>query len=640
MRTRSPYLKYRVILQQPASMPRLFAILMLILGMWSGNLFSQTTYMFTTAGATGPTGPSQTQLTATYNSTLSSLVTVSGGIQSFTIPVTGVYRIAARGAQGGYNGGSSAYMAGNFNLTAGSVLKILVGQQGTVANNGSNTSGGGGGGTFVSDMANVPYIVAGGGGGNADGYNGLGNATPCCLNGMEASITNNGNGFAPQTTGGTAGANGGTGGNGASCAPGASAGGGAGFYGNGSQCNGGSAATSFTNGGAAGLNAGGTAGDGGFGGGGGCYNSGTGERGGGGGGYSGGGGGTANSGYDAAGGGGGSYNNGASQTNSISVSTGNGLVTISVIYNIIVGQTSGIACNGLSTAALSSTISGGATPYGYSWSTGATTSTVSGLAAGVYTLTVIDATSQVTSTTYTVTQPPALSAISSQTNVLCHGESNGSASIIAGGGTGSLSYSWLPVGGTAPAAGNLAAGNYTCTITDANTCTSIQTVTITEPAVISVLTTLSNETITANATGLTYQWIDCNNANAAIAGETNRSFTATANGNYAVIITNGACSDTSACVSILTTGINLNDGIQGGISVYPNPGSSVINIEFLNYTNETYQVEIVNMMGQVLVNESVNTQHVKLATDHLTKGVYFVTLISNGKQYRTKILKN
>ena len=100
-------------------------------------------------------------------------MTVDAGIQSWTVPFTGRYRIEAWGAGGGisltYNSfpGRGAYLRGDFNLTEGQVLKVLVGQKG----DDSNRSGGAGGGTFVVDANNDPLIVAGGGGACHDGDN-------------------------------------------------------------------------------------------------------------------------------------------------------------------------------------------------------------------------------------------------------------------------------------------------------------------------------------------------------------------------------------------------------------------------------------------------------------------------------------
>ena len=138
---------------------------------------AQNTFTFTNAGATGSVGPTQTMVNTTYsNTSLNGLVTVSLGIQSFTIPSTGNYRIEAVGAAGGtqsyspgYPGGLGASMRGEFTFTTGTVLKILVGQRGedTRVNTEDNAAPGGGGGSFVYIIAtsSVPLIAAGGGGG-------------------------------------------------------------------------------------------------------------------------------------------------------------------------------------------------------------------------------------------------------------------------------------------------------------------------------------------------------------------------------------------------------------------------------------------------------------------------------------------
>ena len=98
-------------------------------------------------------------------------VTLSSGIQQWTVPYTGQYRIEAVGAAGGYSknhsdiqyGGRGARMAGTFNLSKDELIQILVGQEGGIRNNGR--SSGGGGGTFVVRGSNTSLIVAGGGGG-------------------------------------------------------------------------------------------------------------------------------------------------------------------------------------------------------------------------------------------------------------------------------------------------------------------------------------------------------------------------------------------------------------------------------------------------------------------------------------------
>ena len=98
-------------------------------------------------------------------------VTMVSGIQQWTVPHTGDYRIEAIGAAGGYglnsnNGqyrGRGARIKGTFRLSKGETIQILIGQEGSI--NLINYSSGGGGGTFVVRGSNTPLIIAGGGGG-------------------------------------------------------------------------------------------------------------------------------------------------------------------------------------------------------------------------------------------------------------------------------------------------------------------------------------------------------------------------------------------------------------------------------------------------------------------------------------------
>ncbi|HNY01974.1 MAG TPA: glycine rich domain-containing protein [Bacteroidales bacterium] len=295
-------------------------------------------WTFTNASASGKSGPTQAQVNTAYTGTsLEGSVTVSPqGVQSWTVPLTGSYRIEAWGAGGGANyptqrvrGGYGARIAGTFSLTAGQVIKIVVGQRGTDGaedNYSSATApqscgGSGGGGSFVTLSDNTPLIVAGGGGGATTRVSYTGQI------GGDGLVTNNGG----DATGACAG-NGGTAGSGgeASCNPGYQGGaGGGGLTGAGGNTIGnlmygpislgGSAFTGGSAGGAGGT--GGPAGncrDGGFGGGGaGGYD------GGGGGGYSGGGGGG-----DDGSGGGGSYNGGTNPFNQSGYNNDQGKVII------------------------------------------------------------------------------------------------------------------------------------------------------------------------------------------------------------------------------------------------------------------------------------------------------------------------
>ncbi|MGX7668999.1 SprB repeat-containing protein, partial [Flavobacterium pedocola] len=72
-----------------------------------------------------------------------------------------------------------------------------------------------------------------------------------------------------------------------------------------------------------------------------------------------------------------------------------------------------------------------------------------------------------------------------KTDVSCNGGANGTATVVAAGGTASYTYSWAPLGGTGATASGLIAGTYTCTITDANGCQATRSFTINQPTVLS-----------------------------------------------------------------------------------------------------------------------------------------------------------
>ncbi|MGZ4094135.1 MAG: LamG-like jellyroll fold domain-containing protein [Bacteroidia bacterium] len=147
-----------------------------------------------------------------------------------------------------------------------------------------------------------------------------------------------------------------------------------------------------------------------------------------------------------------------------------------------------VACNGGSNGVASVSASGGTGSLTYNWSpSGGTASTASGLSASNYTCTIKDGNNCAITKTFTINQPSALVlTVASQTNVTTFGGNNGAASVNnATGGAGSYTYDWTPgnpTGDGTTTASNLTAGTWSCTVTDANSCSATQTFTITQPA--------------------------------------------------------------------------------------------------------------------------------------------------------------
>ncbi|MEW6773203.1 MAG: gliding motility-associated C-terminal domain-containing protein [Bacteroidota bacterium] len=159
--------------------------------------------------------------------------------------------------------------------------------------------------------------------------------------------------------------------------------------------------------------------------------------------------------------------------------------------SVTITATSGCGANGSATV----TVTGGTAPYTYQWSTGATTSVVTNLAPGTYTVYVQDASciGRFASDTVTISAGSSNFTVSSNIqNVKCYNTSTGSATLNVIGGTSPYSYTWTPNGGNGNIANNLMAGNYTVNIKDASGCTTIYTVSITQPSDMTVQAVVNN----------------------------------------------------------------------------------------------------------------------------------------------------
>ena len=153
-----------------------------------------------------------------------------------------------------------------------------------------------------------------------------------------------------------------------------------------------------------------------------------------------------------------------------------------------------VSCNGGNNGAAIVNPTGGTPAYAYAWNPlGGTIQNPVNLSAGSYTVTVTDIKGCVKTVQTTITEPALLTAsIVSTADVSCNGGSNGSATIIAAGGSPGYTYSWSPSGGTNATANNLAVGSYTVTITDLKSCSTQVTIIINQPTTLTSM--ISNST--------------------------------------------------------------------------------------------------------------------------------------------------
>jgi len=147
------------------------------------------------------------------------------------------------------------------------------------------------------------------------------------------------------------------------------------------------------------------------------------------------------------------------QTVNIGASTS--LSATAIPYNLL--------CNGIKTGSVKVIVNNGIAPFTYSWSSGITTDSISGLLAGTYSCVVTDAAGCTTTVSATVSQPPAILLVGTSTNNT--GTNNGTATVTASGGTPPYTYTWqtTPPQYTQTITG-LASGNYICFVEDANGC--------------------------------------------------------------------------------------------------------------------------------------------------------------------------
>jgi hypothetical protein len=186
-------------------------------------------------------------------------------------------------------------------------------------------------------------------------------------------------------------------------------------------------------------------------------------------------------------------------------------------------------------------------------------------------------------------------------------------------GSGATTYSWSGGVSDGVAFTPTSTATYTVTGTDANGCSNTDQITVTVNPWPDTTVSNNANTLTANQAGASYQWIDCNNNNAPISGETNQSFTPTTSGSYAVVVTLNGCSDTSSCQNVTITGIDVNALSEFQFSIYPNPNHGNFTIQ----STKGGVFELIDLTGKVIHTYTItNTQ--QTIQENLPSGIYFV----------------
>lgn len=127
--------------------------------------------------------------------------------------------------------------------------------------------------------------------------------------------------------------------------------------------------------------------------------------------------------------------------------------------------------------------------------------------------------------------------------------------------------------------------------------------------------------------GETYQWINCN-GNTAIAGATAETFTPAADGDYALIVQQGLCTDTSACITV--SGMNVPENAFADLRIYPNPASNYVTID-LGKKMEHIAGTIEDLSGRQLQEFNFTSASVLPLALHLPAGIYILRVLANDR---------
>lgn len=292
---------------------------------------------------------------------------------------------------------------------------------------------------------------------------------------------------------------------------------------------------------------------------------------------------------------------------------------------------------GIANGSVATTVSGGNT-YNYLWNTGATASGLANVAGGSYTVTVTNNFNCSATGAGFVNSSGAPTVTATSTNALCYGQSSGSLSASVSGGTPGYSYLWSN-GATALAVNNAAAGSYSVTVTDAQSCQATASATISEPAQLTVNLAVvdsincfngADGALASSSQGGTgnyvYSW-----SNSA----TSANIVGLTSGNYCVTVSDANNCTASACKALtnpqqlvasvsIDSNITCNGVANGGMSVNATGGTGNLSYSWstgntttflTGITAGTYIVSITDAEGCSVSALGVVTEPAALQTN-------------------------
>jgi PKD repeat protein len=287
-------------------------------------------------------------------------------------------------------------------------------------------------------------------------------------------------------------------------------------------------------------------------------------------------------------------------------------------------------------------ITGGESPYQYTWNNLATGNINNNLAAGSYSVTVVDQKDciiQATTSIINIPAPIVNNAII--TDISCAGENNGEVLIDYINGSSPIQTNWSN-GTNNDDLLNVYGGTYTLSLIDAYACRTDSTFTILEPSPLSIsLNVIDNSpngvsNITANAIGGTQAYEYLWNTGSQAQVISNLSV-----GSYSITVTDANKCTTDSTVSIGSVAIQDTENIHL-VNLYPNPSNRLIQLEIESKRISDIKITILNTLGQKLYSKELknvikNTEAIDV--NDFANGIYYIELEINQQKEMLKFLK-
>jgi HYR domain/Secretion system C-terminal sorting domain/SprB repeat len=305
---------------------------------------------------------------------------------------------------------------------------------------------------------------------------------------------------------------------------------------------------------------------------------------------------------------------------------------------------------GSSDGTINVSLSGGTAGYTYDWDNDGTgdfddTEDLTGLAPGNYTLISQDANSCPDTIDIILTSVGGPFVVDNSTNPSCPGVSDGAIDITVSSGTAPYTYDWDTDGtgdyDDAEDLTGLAAGTYTVYVKDAGDCISALSVTLSDPAGMTLTSSITHElagsdgeidlTVSGGTSPYTFDWDNDGTGDT----DDTEDLTGLTAGTYTVEV-----ADANGCTETLVVTVNSQLSIADAdfsYSVYPNPTNGMVTIDIEgNPLNAS--INILSLDGKLIQSTSVNQEKIKLDLNGLSKGIYIIELTGNDYKIPTRII--